>query len=153
MDYLKLLEHSFQCLRKCDNEAMNISRLEYLSEHIFDFTTYDGAMDELFARKALDVCVAINDRNTFEYLESSEGYQWYLIMCNMPFFASKLEWGTSIRGAWWGMYGSQTFELSSCGLWEDGKPLAAPLKFNREQWEAFIAAMLEFVAGEDTQED
>ena len=143
MDYLKLLEHSFKMDQERDS---SMSRLEYLSINIFDFTTYDSAMDELFAKKALEVCVAITYKQTFEYQKDEEGYKWYLIMVNMPFFAGKLEWGTSIRGAWWDSYRKEKFEFSSCGLYENDEQILEPLKFDEGQWDAFVKAMAAFVA-------
>lgn len=56
-------------------------------------------MSVLFARKAVEVCAAINDRQTFDYINDPNDYLWYLLMCNMPFFAERLECGISIRGA------------------------------------------------------
>ena len=44
--YRALLEHSYEQSAYGDP---NVSRLEYLSEYIFDFTTYDTAIGELFA--------------------------------------------------------------------------------------------------------
>ena len=142
MEYLKLLEHSFEMEQGLEPE---IGRLEYLSIHIFDFTTYDGEMDALFAKKALEVCIAISDRKTFEYQKDKEDYKWYLLMVNMPFFSKKLEWGTSIRGAWWNLHGDKEFEISSCGFWEGDSQLDS-LKFNEIQWSAFVKAMQDFVA-------
>jgi hypothetical protein len=117
------------------------SALEFLSEHIFDFTTYDSAMSELFACKALEVASAISDRTTFEYIKDGERHQWFLIMCNMPFFYPKLEWGTSIRGAWWDS--RNPVEISSCGLWI-GDEQVLTLTLNAEEWNDFIKAMIEF---------
>ena len=74
MDYLKLLEHSYEVTRNFLDETMG--RLEYIGGHIFDFTTYDGSMDALFARKAIDVCKAISEKETFEYQEIEDGYLW-----------------------------------------------------------------------------
>ena len=145
MDFVKLLEHSFETeglLAECPAG----SRLAYLSQHIFDFTTYDGAMDELFGRKALEVCAAINDGKTFDYIKDPEGYQWYLVMCNMPFFADKLEWGTSIRGAWWS-HGSM-FILETCGLWDGDEQMTDAIAFDTNQWRVFIAALIEFGLGD-----
>ena len=143
MDYLKLLEHSYSI--ECETER-EIDRLEYLSLHIFDFTTYDGEIDNLFAEKAIEVCIAITDRKTFEYQEDKENYKWYLIMCNMPFFEKKIEWGTSVRGAWWDLYGESQFEISSCGLY-GGYEQILSLKLNKEQWESFVKAMATFALG------
>lgn len=95
-NYCRMLEEGFTEIRNFRGD--NLSRLEYLSDHVFGFTTYDSAMAELFARKALEVCAALSNRQTFEYIENAENYRWFLWLCNVPFFASKIEWGTSIRG-------------------------------------------------------
>lgn len=142
MDYLQLLEHSFEI--EFEDERV-LSRLEYLSVNIFDFTTYDSEADILFARKAIEVCNAISNRQTFEYQQDNENYLWYLIICNMPFFIDKLEWGTSIRGAWWGVSKWDEFEISSCGFYEGSEQILAPLKFNENQWNLFITAMSDFI--------
>lgn len=89
-DYKHLLEHSY----KKTQEVMgaDCDRLVYLAEHIFDFTTYDDEMSELFAERAIEVCEAITESKTFDYIERREDHMWYLIMCNMPFFYDKLDW-------------------------------------------------------------
>ena len=43
----------------------------------------------------------ISNKESFTFFEREEQYMWFIIMCNMPFFSGKIEWGTSIRGAWW----------------------------------------------------
>ena len=145
MNYLELLEHSF-CMCKTHSEADN--RLEFLGVNVFDFTTYDGEMDKLFGSKALEACKAINDKKTFEYQKDEENYKWYLIMVNMPFFEKKLEWGTSIRGAWWNLHGDAEFILSSCGMYE-GEEQLLEMRFNSGQWGLFVDAMADFSAVEE----
>lgn len=142
MDYLKLLENSYeQCKEsQCDGD---MERLEFLAENIFDFTTYENVVSSLMAKKCLEVCRAISDRKTFEYIESEEGNLWYLLMVNMPFFAEKLEWGTSIRGAWWILYNDHQFTISSCGLYVGYEQLLE-IKFNKDEWTKFINAMIKF---------
>jgi hypothetical protein len=77
------------------------SKIEYLGNRIFDFTTYDSELDVYFAEKMIEVLQCLIDRKTFQYIESSrENYINYITMCNTPFLENKLEWGTSIRGAW-----------------------------------------------------
>ena len=78
------------------------TKMEFLGSKIFYFTTYDGAIDVLFAEKMVEVLECILNRTTFEYQE--EKYINYLTMVNMPFLSNKLEWGTSIRGAWFDDY-------------------------------------------------
>lgn len=140
MTYRELLEHSFQSTHASDDE---VSRLEYLADYIFGFTTYDGAMGELFASKALEVCAAVSEQRTHDYIKDADNYRWYLLMVNMPFFAGRLDWGTSIRGAWWG-YEAQVLE--GCGLWQGDEQMLSPT-FTRDEWMRFTAAMAEFACG------
>lgn len=152
-DYRRMLDEGFAETPNFGGSTSS-TRLEYLSEHIFDFTTYESEMAEMFAAKALEVCAAISDERTFEYIgASSDNRMWYLLMCNMPFFADKLEWGTSIRGAWWGEPPHSRIKFDSCGLWLDGKQLYEPMEFTREQWEDFISAVREFAAGDREPND
>jgi hypothetical protein len=142
-DYRRMLEEGHALTDEMQSEGRT-SRLDYLGDYIFDFTTYESEYSELFARKALEVCAAISDGKTFEYIKVPENRLWYLLMVNMPFFADKLEWGTSIRGAWWGEPPHSKIKFDSCGLWLDGKQLYEPMEFTREQWQEFIAAVVEF---------
>lgn len=139
--YRELLEHSYELATYSDQ----VSRLAYLSDYIFDFTTYDGEMAEIFARKALEVCRAINDSKTFDYIEDPDNYRWYLLMVNMPFFAGRLNWGTSIRGAWWD-HADQTLE--TCGVWR-GDEQVPSMTFTSDEWMRFVADLIAF-AREDT---
>jgi hypothetical protein len=137
----ELLEHSFNLTRGFGGDR-EMSRMEFLADHIFDFTTYDTDMGELFARKAVEVCAAINESKTFDYIKDADNYRWFLLMVNMPFFAGRLEWGTSVRGAWWD-HGAQ--KLESCGLWRDGQQVLS-MEFPRSEWMRFIAALVGFAA-------
>lgn len=147
MDYKELLEHSYKVAAETF-ECAPESRLEYLGDHIFDFTTYDGEMSALFARKAVEVCAAINNQLTFDYIKEPNDYRWFLLMCNMPFFAERLEWGTSIRGAWWAGRPGREIEFDSCGLLVCDEQLTDTLKFSADEWKRFIAAVIEFAHGE-----
>jgi len=100
------------------------------------------------AKKALEVCEAITNRKTFDYIRSAEGHLWYLIIVNMPFLVDKLDWGSSIRSAWWDVYGDFSFTIKSCGLWFCGKQLTV-MELNEQQWPKFIKAMVVFTNGED----
>lgn len=80
--------------------------LAFVGEEIFGFTTYDDAAATLIAEKMVEVCRCILDKSTFDYQEKSkEHYMAYLTMVNMPFLCDMLEWGISIRGAWFDDYG------------------------------------------------
>jgi hypothetical protein len=142
MDYCRMLEEGW---KESDINGP-LGRLEYLADYIFDFTTYDREMAELFASRALEVCAAISGGTTFNYIKDAEQYRWYLVMCNMPFFADKITWGTSVRGAWWSEPPQGKIKFSSCGLWLDGEQLHEPMEFTCDQWREFIAAVLGFGA-------
>lgn len=135
--YFRMLEDGYANVYEDERP----SRLAYLSDYIFDFTTYDDAISELFAGKALEVCAAISDKSTGNFIKDQDNYRWFLLMVNMPFFARRLDWGTSIRGAWWD-YADQVLDCS--GLWIDGEPVTQNLTLTNEQWGLFVSAMLEF---------
>lgn len=149
MNYLALLERSYVQQEKWAREVVkddNFTRLEFVSKDIFDFTTYDGGIDIFLAKKAIEVCAAINARKTFDYISNEDNYTWYITMCNMPFFKNRLSWGTSIRGAWWPAYEDKFPPLKSCGLWTEGDDpeQILELKLDDKQWPQFIAALIEF---------
>ena len=141
-DYKKILEESYaEIAGREEHEEYGMSRLEYISEYIFDFTTYQSDMAEQFAMRALDVCLAITEGTTFEYIKRDQGIMWFLLMCNMPFIYPKLNWGGSIRGAWWDHV--KSFELNSCGIYIDGEQ-ETELIIPRNEWDDFIRAMTAF---------
>lgn len=144
MSYIDLLEYSYKTQK--DNGDSE-SRLEYLSECVFDFTTYDESISELFASKALEVCLSITNRTTFDYQnKSADNYRWYLLMCNMPFFADRISWGGSVRGAFWYITNAHYFSIYSCGFWEDDNQIENPVQFDLKQWDQFILDMVEFAS-------
>lgn len=131
------LEHSYNVERK---DLPELSRLEFLADYIFGFTTYAKSYSELFTAKALEVCAAISAQHNFKYIENDENHQWYLLMVNMPFFENKLNWGTSIRGAWWD---HQEFQLVTCGLWDGDTQVIDPT-FTYDEWLVFIDELIAF---------
>jgi len=144
MNYKKLLEDGYEQI-KIFQQDPDLTRAEYLCDHIFEIVTYDGEMAAMFGEKAVEVCNAILTGKTFEYIEDKERYKWYLTMCNFPFFKNKIEWGCSIRGAWWMTY--QTIKYTSCGMF-DGREQVLNFEFKENQWKEFIEAITEFSAGD-----
>lgn len=146
-DYLAMLETSYAYMQR-ESFFPNRTRLEYLSEEIFDFTTYATMPAEHLAVRALEVVEAITDRTTFVYIRRSDAHHvWYIVMCNLPFFKERINWGTSIRGAWWDHY--KELEYTSCGLFDnDGNQIYAsePMTFEEGEWEQFMRATLAFAA-------
>ena len=142
MNYLKLLRESYK--ETADNrDDPTLEKLEFLANDIFGFTTYENVVSSMMAKKAIEVCKAISDKKTFDYIANEEGNFWYLVMVNMPFFENRLEWGTSIRGAWWDLWGDKEFIIESCGLFSDGEQILE-LKLNNSEWIKFIEAMANF---------
>lgn len=80
------------------------SKLEFLAEEIFDFTTYDSEISCILANNMLEVIKSILNKNQSKYFKKKENYINYITMVNMSFLYSKLEWGTSIRSAWFNEY-------------------------------------------------
>lgn len=144
-DYLRMLEDGHAETDSFQGQGRT-SRLDYLGEHIFDFTTYEAEFSELFAAKAVEVCAAISARKTFEYIRvSNENRMWYLLMCNMPFFLPRLNWGGSIRGAWWDVpTHKKAIEFNTCGLFWNGEQIAETMQFTLAEWEQFIEALCVF---------
>lgn len=134
MDYARALREGHAQM------ANDRSRLAYLSDFIFDFTTYDDEKAEVFARHAIEVCEAINNCTTFDYIKDPGNYTWYLIMVNMPFFADKLNWGTSVRGAWWDGPLNGGINHRTFGLW-------LGRCYSIADWKEFIAAVIDYGKG------
>lgn len=141
-DYVALFENSYKAYQNTMSSPVP-NRLGYLSECVFNFVTYDDEMGMLFATKALEVCKAINGDSTHDYIcKSSENYTWYITMCNIQFFKERLNWGTSIRGAWWDHKDSSFY---NCQIWINDKQITEPIKFTWKQWLVFIEALTVFV--------
>lgn len=83
-----------------------VSKLEFLASDVFNFITYDGGMDEFLALKMLKVLSIILNEQNHQYIKKESNYKDFILMVNMPFLVDKLEWGASIRGAWYKDYGS-----------------------------------------------
>lgn len=101
--YKKQLEKIY--LEQKHDEGYPINKLQFLGNRIFDFITYDYMADELFAKKTLEVIECILNRTNSHYQKSRENYINYMYIVNTPFMRDKLEWGSSIRGAWFDDHG------------------------------------------------
>lgn len=138
-DWPALLAHSYA--RSRDDCCPPETPRQFLAVHVFQFTTYDDAADELLGQKAIEVCEAITTNTTFKYA-CDENYLWYLTMVNMPFFGGRLTWGTSIRGAMWE---SPMPSFHTCGFYEGWNQITDPIEFKtRDEWLAFITAVVAF---------
>lgn len=126
----------YRTLLSCGfKESEEDNRMAFAGERIMGFSTYDDDMSVYFAAQAFEVARAISHGTTFEFIEEPNQYKMYLTMCNVPFFSEKIEWGTSIRGAWWV---HSDIKLHTCDLFTfDGKQVVDPL-FKRDEWIVFM---------------
>ena len=111
------------------------NRLIWVADNIFEFVTYDSGASEVFGNLMLRVLKPILNQTTFDFQkESEDNYYTFLLMVNMPFLKDKLEWGTSIRGAWFDTSGDSILELD-CGR------VMVPMKDFKE----FVKELLDWI--------
>lgn len=97
--YKDLLDKMYKDAIESDCVAPE-SKLEFIGNHIFDFTTYSSEIDVILAKRMLSVCSSILYGTTFDFIgKSDDNHIEFILMCNMPFLKEKIDWGTSIRGA------------------------------------------------------
>lgn len=81
------------------------SKYEWVATEMFGLTTYDSDLDERFVKDIIEVCKVILEKRNFEYIEESESnYIKYILVCQLLDSFRWLNWGTSIRGAWFDDY-------------------------------------------------
>lgn len=76
------------------------SKYEWAASHVFELFTYDGMLDERFVKAIIEVSKAILDGRTYEYIEDERNYVKYILVCQLLDMKGWINWGTSIRGAW-----------------------------------------------------
>lgn len=115
------------------------SKKEWLSSEVFGFATYDPELDRLFTKKIIEVCKAILNKTTFEYIwEDEQNYITYITVCQLFVHCDWIDWGTSIRGAWF------------CAG-KDAKPILTYYYDDEVQWLTipfsveYLKALIEFV--------
>ena len=129
--FIKILDENYK--KQAEMGIELDTKMEYLGRVIFDFTTYDGAIDVLFAERMIPVLKCILNRTTFEYQKDEKQNVNYLTMVNMPFLVDKLDWGGSIRGAWFDNW--QEYEID-CGR----------IEIKKQELEIFITDLIEWCA-------
>ena len=87
------------------------TKYEWAASEVFHLTTYDSALDERFVKNIIEVCRVILERRTYEYIEDEENYIKYILVCQLLEQNHWIEWGTSIRGAW--------FEIDLHQIWPE----------------------------------
>lgn len=92
----KEFESDFSEYNESEKRAM------FLSEYIVGITTYDGNLSLKFGKMIIETLEQIKNKTTYEYIENELNYEKYILSCN--FIERWLDWGTSIRGAWFNTY-------------------------------------------------
>ena len=145
--WLEILERSYD--KHCSFIG-ECSRLDFLTENIFNITTYDDSISEIIGVKIIEVAEAITKRQTFEYIKDEGNYLWYITCVNFPFFYPRLNWGSSIRGAWWDDIHKNP--LNTCSLIDSDGEQVLEWDFTAEEWCDFILSFRLFVEeGDDNQ--
>lgn len=92
--YAKAYESYKEGVECCDN------KYEWAASEVFGLATYDGALDKLFVERICDVCKYIAAGKTYEFIDmSDENYTTYILVCQLLYKKNWIEWGSSIRGA------------------------------------------------------
>lgn len=80
------------------------SKYAWVANEVFDLITYDTSLDERFAKEIIEVIKVILDVETYEYIRDGSNYVAYILVCQLLNNFHWIEWGTSIRGAWFETY-------------------------------------------------
>jgi hypothetical protein len=150
MTYPDQLEAIYQ-YHNAMTDSEPCSRLAFLGGVVFGFTTYDEEMDEHLAGKMLEVVRCILDGTTFQYIEQREQYVNFLLMVNAPFLSKAIDWGTSIRGAFFVAFGdTEVYRFRISGYWDEGAKDCeeVTLTVTEGQVPAFMEALLEWTKRE-----
>lgn len=87
-----------------NGESLDIDFTEQQKRHMFladgivGITTDDWGLDLEFGENLLEVITQIHNKTTFKYVKDKNNYKKYIIYCN--FIIDWIDWGVSIRGAW-----------------------------------------------------
>lgn len=85
-------EKDFSEYSEYDKKAM------FLSDYVIGITTYDGGLSLKFGKMIIETLIQIKNRTTYDYIKNESNYEEYILSCN--FIEGWLDWGSSIRGAW-----------------------------------------------------
>lgn len=72
----------------------------WAATYIFNLATYDSHLDEMFVKLILEVCEVILENRNYDYIEDETNYFTFIAVCQRLDSLGWIDWGTSIRGAW-----------------------------------------------------
>lgn len=77
------------------------NKYRWAARKVFGLITYDDELDEKIVKKILTVCKIILNHATYEYIHTDEtNYKIYILVCQLLNHKNWINWGSSIRGAW-----------------------------------------------------
>lgn len=130
------------------------SKHVWAARRIFDLTTYDSGLDELFINDILEVCKVILEKKNYEYIKDEKNYIKYALVCQLLDKFNWIEWGSSIRGAWFEVDSRYDFKskstlsnsrdiLDELEWWDDKHHVIEKVPFTVDNLEALIEFMEE----------
>jgi hypothetical protein len=117
----------------------DITKYSYIASIIFNITSYDSELDEFYVKKLLEFFEIIESNEILS--DSLEDYKIYVLLANLPTIASILNWGTSIRSAFF----TDPVVINTYGIFQEGKQINLNIKFSAENWIIFIEAIKGFL--------
>lgn len=106
--WLAAMNGKLALMRKCFGARAFECPVKLITD-MFNVVLYDDNMSELFAEKIIATLEAIRDRTTFKFIEDRQNYIDYLTVVNLGMIFPLVEWGGSIRGAWFDLHEENAF--------------------------------------------
>lgn len=129
-------------------------KYEWAASSVFELTTYDTSLDERFVKDILEVCKVILEKRNYEYIKNEANYIKYIAVCQILDRFNWINWGVSIRGAWFEI--DMRYDWSGIVLknysrvivdelewWDDEPDCIEPVPFTVENLKALIEFMEE----------
>ncbi|MCL2310894.1 MAG: hypothetical protein FWC41_00185 [Firmicutes bacterium] len=88
------------CTYNSDEYSLYEKKCIWFCETILNFAAYDDDISLKWGKIIIEVMKVIYRRQNFEYIKDKSNYEKYLMVANILNKLGIIEWGTSIRGAW-----------------------------------------------------
>ena len=146
-NYTNLLEFSFEDM-KSFLRNQNMTRHSFIADAVFNLSTYDSELDEIFVTKCLEISNTIGSGATFEYIKNKTNHIWFIGLLHLQFFQDNTDYGTSPRGSWWEYpITLHTYQFSDPMSGEQ----IAKLTFDKLGWSEFLTDVQKFLKGGPTK--
>lgn len=119
------------------------SKYVWVASRVFDLCTYDKDLDESFVKNIIEVCKVILEERNFEYIIDSTNYTKYILVCQLLRNFNWIEWGSSIRGAWFERDDISKDILGEVEWWDDEHHIIDKVPFSIDNIKTLIEFMEE----------